>query len=91
MGDNISYQKILENEYVDYEKTCKRCGACCDVNDCDPCKKLIKDKDGLCYCGIYDNRIGPQKTISGKDFTCVLIRNVKKFGAAPTGCAYKQR
>jgi len=89
MTDNVSYQKLLENDRTDYEKTCKRCGACCGVNDGDPCKNLIQDSDGLHYCGIYDKRIGPQETLSGRSFICVLIRNVRKFDAVPIGCAYK--
>ena len=87
------YLKKQEEQLKDYEDRCKRCGACCGANDADPCANLSKDNLGKYYCLVYENRLGQQRTISGKAFNCVLIReNLKKFNFLNPGCAYnKQR
>ena len=42
----------------------------------------------LHHCKVYASRLGVQKTVSGKTFTCVDIRDNIKKGAVYDGCAY---
>ncbi|MFA5362698.1 MAG: hypothetical protein WC335_05560 [Candidatus Omnitrophota bacterium] len=89
MDDPVYRQK--QREYAEeYESLCRRCGACCGAFDGDPCANLRKSADNNGYfCKVYDTRLGPQKTVSGKPFTCVLIReNLKKSSLPFPGCPY---
>ena len=88
--ENIDYQSCLAKYDVEYEKKCKRCGACCGTRNNDPCINLKKDLNNLFFCTQYSERLGVQKTISGKSFICVPIRNLLKSGSVPTDCAYTQ-
>ena len=85
-ADYIQRQK---EEFERWEACCKRCGACCGALDGDPCVNLRKDESGKYYCNIYDNRIGVQKTISGKSFACVPIRDLMP-NLPFKGCAYSE-
>lgn len=87
MDDKALVEKQLE-ELKRYESLCRCCGICCGANDSDPCVHLKEKEDGKYYCDTYDSRFGIQKTISGKDFTCVMIRDVLKFGVRYEGCGY---
>jgi len=87
--NNTAYQKYLENKHFEYDNLCKHCGACCGANDGDPCENLLKNEKGLYYCKVYANRLGLQKTVSGKIFTCVPIKEIIKFGAEYPGCTYR--
>ncbi len=74
--DRVAYaqrQKILQEFH---ESQCKRCGACCGALGEDPCSRLRSDAQGKFYCSDYANRLGLQKTVSGKEFHCVLIRDL---------------
>ncbi len=89
--ENADYQSCLAKYDVEYEKMCKRCGACCGTRDNDPCENLKKDHDGLFFCTQYSERLGVQKTISGKSFICVPIRNLLITRSAPHNCVYMHR
>ncbi|MFQ5951989.1 MAG: hypothetical protein ACE5JK_01105 [Candidatus Omnitrophota bacterium] len=70
-----------------FEAICKRCGECCGASD-DPCLNLVKTKDGLYFCKDYKNRLKEQKTVSGKTFRCVPIREHIEKGTLKSGCSY---
>ncbi|MDP3790034.1 MAG: hypothetical protein Q8R48_06510 [Candidatus Omnitrophota bacterium] len=83
-----SYLRKQEEQFREYEGRCLRCGECCGVNGTDPCANLIKQSDGKYYCSVYENRLGPQKTVSGNVFNCVTIRDVVRFGVSYRSCPY---
>jgi hypothetical protein len=85
------YLKKQEELLSRYEARCARCGACCGVTDGDPCASLQKSGDGTYFCKAYAARLGAQKTVSGKSFTCVPIRAVLKYESPHPGCAYVKR
>jgi len=85
--ENQGYLKVQENQLEEYERLCKRCGVCCGVG-LDPCVNLAKDGNSFYYCTIYQIRLGSQKTVSGKPFNCVSIREILKFGPPNPDCAY---
>ena len=86
MDDNLYKQK--QNEWLaEFEALCKRCGACCGV-ETDPCANLVKSPDGGYTCKIYEDRLGAQKTVSGKNFTCVPINEVINKGMPHSVCGY---
>jgi uncharacterized cysteine cluster protein YcgN (CxxCxxCC family) len=85
--DEPAYLKKQEKEEKEYEARCKRCGACCGIKDNDPCINLRKDGFGRFYCDVYENRIGMHKTVSGKEFACVPIRDLSP-NLPFEGCAY---
>ncbi len=82
-----SYFQKQNDDLLRYEGLCKRCGACCGAFD-DPCINLKKDTNGKYYCSVYENRHGLQKTVSGKSFNCVSIRDILKFDPPYPDCAY---
>ena len=88
-GAPLTYQQIQNENYINYENLCNRCGSCCGAHDGDLCSNLVKELDNKYYCKIYNNRLGLQKTQSGRVFTCVDIRNVIKFAEAPPTCVYR--
>ncbi len=69
------YQQWQKDRHEEWEAKCGRCGACCGAFDGDPCVHLQKDGTHY-YCDVYENRFGPQKTVSGRDINCVHIRSV---------------
>lgn len=83
-----AYEQKQETDHIAYEARCKRCGVCCGSQDNDPCVHLKRQESGEHFCDAYANRFGVQKTVSGKDFTCVMIRDVLKFGVHYEGCGY---
>ncbi|MFA4982331.1 MAG: hypothetical protein WC592_07700 [Candidatus Omnitrophota bacterium] len=85
--DELSYKECLEKQTARNESLCKRCGECCGASN-DPCANLIKEESGRYACRVYDNRLGPQKTVSGRGFTCVPIRDNIARGFRIPGCAY---
>ena len=76
-----------KEEFIEYEARCRRCGACCGANDRVPCVNLEKREDNKYYCKAYSNRIGMQRTLSGKQFACVPIRDLRP-NLPFKGCAY---
>jgi len=75
--DKEAYLAKQKKKEAEYEMRCKRCGACCGSLGPDPCVHLAKDEAGKYYCRVYATRIGRQVTVSGKEFSCVLIRYLR--------------
>ncbi|MDP3790610.1 MAG: hypothetical protein Q8R38_01015 [Candidatus Omnitrophota bacterium] len=86
--DEISYSKKQDAYFLEHEALCKRCGRCCGADTAEPCSNLVKDPSGKFYCKSYENRLGLQRTISGRTFTCVDIRDVLAKGLPYEGCGY---
>jgi len=85
--DYDGYVEHLKMKDENFESLCKRCGACCGAED-DPCTNLRKSGEGRYYCKDYFNRLGPQRTVSGRRFECVSIREHIKNKTLRPGCAY---
>lgn len=71
-----------------FESLCTRCGECCGALD-DPCAKLEPSEDGGYRCKAYDDRLGPQKTVSGASFNCVPIRQHIADATLRANCSYR--
>ncbi|MDD2703265.1 MAG: hypothetical protein PHC33_04605 [Candidatus Omnitrophica bacterium] len=84
--DELVYQRKQQESAEEYESRCRRCGACCGAYDGDPCINLEKAADNRYFCKVYNTRLGLQKTISGKSFTCVLIRENLKISPLSFSC-----
>ena len=85
------YELYLEGQAKHYESTCKRCGACCGALDEDPCGNLILTGEGKYSCSNYENRLGIQKTVLGREFNCVPLRKILfESWAGSWKCAYKK-
>lgn len=87
MTDDEIYRDRQDEAAAAYEARCLRCGACCGAEN-DPCANLIKDAAGRFYCAVYEDRLGVRKTVSGKDFTCVPIRDLLKYSLPSEQCGY---
>lgn len=88
--EDEEYIFCQEKQFDRYESICARCGACCGAEDGDQCVNLEKAADGKYFCKVYENRLGPQRTISGKSFHCIPIGDViMNLGARPN-CAYRR-
>lgn len=85
--NSVYYQEYLKKQAVKNDSMCRRCGVCCGAGN-DPCINLVRDKGELYRCLIYDNRLGPQRTVSGSFFTCVPIRDNIRSGFSRPGCGY---
>ncbi len=85
---SVKYETYLHRKEENFESLCTRCGDCCGAYD-DPCRNLIKLEDGTYFCEDYKNRLGPQKTVSGKEFQCVSIREHIAKGSLRPRCAYR--
>jgi len=85
--DNEAYEKHMEQQFVKYDSACRRCGECCRAGN-DPCANLTPEGDGKYACRIYNNRLGLQKTISGKTFSCIPIKDAIRCGFCNPDCAY---
>ncbi|MFA6216469.1 MAG: hypothetical protein WDL87_02300 [Candidatus Omnitrophota bacterium] len=86
--DEQEYARKLEEQFKEHEQLCRRCGMCCGLSDGDPCAQLADVGAGQYTCKIYDKRFGLQRTVSGKVFHCVPIRENLKFESTFSGCAY---
>lgn len=86
--DSEKYKKYALDKEEEFESLCKRCGECCGSLD-EPCQNLVKKDDGTFFCRDYENRLGPQKTVSGKAFNCVLIRGHVSRDSLRPNCAYR--
>ena len=86
--DAIKYENLMEDKMKSFESRCKRCGECCGSRDGDPCENLVLESNGTYHCTAYIDRLGIQKTISGKTFNCVPIRTVMEKGALSLNCVY---
>ncbi len=89
--DNERYRQLQEEFLEEWENTCSRCGACCGIVEGDPCERLAIE-NGKYFCRIYENRFGLHKTVGGKPFRCVPIRDIL-FQSWPVdhGCGYKKK
>ncbi len=88
MADSLNQWLAVKED--EWESLCCHCGACCGAFE-DPCEHLFIGLDKKSCCLVYENRIGPQKTVSGQSFNCVNIR--QKFGQSWPGdihCAYNR-
>jgi uncharacterized cysteine cluster protein YcgN (CxxCxxCC family) len=91
MTDLERYNDWLNIKAGEWEAKCIRCGACCGSLD-DPCENLHKNSEGKLYCSFYQQRFGKWHTLSGKEFTCVSIREKIAQGHSWLGdehCGYK--
>ena len=86
--DNAAYIHKQTAEQDAYEARCKSCGICCGADGTDPCVHLQKRDNGTYFCDTYQTRFGVQKSVSGREFTCVMIRDVIAFGVRYEGCGY---
>lgn len=84
------YKLYQEEQFRRYEERCKHCGKCCGSQDGDPCANLVTGNNGEYLCRVYENRLGQQKTKSGKIFYCVPIKQVISYAGARPGCAYAE-
>jgi uncharacterized cysteine cluster protein YcgN (CxxCxxCC family) len=88
--DDRAYIETQDKAAAEYESLCRRCGTCCGAQGGDPCANLKEDAAGNYRCVNYGVRLGVQKTVSGRQFTCVPIRDVLKFGIPYDGCGYRR-
>ena len=90
MTEQIRYAKSMKEQSEIFESLCARCGECCGSQDGDPCACLKYDHaQGVYFCEDYENRIGEQKTVTGKSFNCVPITEVARKRALRPHCAYR--
>jgi hypothetical protein len=85
--DSVAYEEYLREAFVKHDSLCRRCGECCGAGK-DPCRNLAREENGMYKCLVYENRLGPQKTISGKFFTCVPIKDNIRTGFSNPTCIY---
>jgi len=91
-SDFARYQEYWDGKEEDMENLCARCGACCGAFDGDPCSQLQTMPDGTYLCRIYRDRFGVQKTVQGKEITCVPIRTILHASwKYKSSCAYIKR
>lgn len=87
--DRTAYQAYQRKKLEECESMCARCGECCGALDGDPCANLTKDAGGATYrCAAYENRLGPQRTVSGKVFNCITIEKLREHDFLRPGCPY---
>ncbi len=92
MNDDQTYRTLQERQQKEWEATCGRCGACCGVIEGDPCEHLAGTEKGKYFCRIYENRFGLHKTMNGKPFLCVPIRDIlHKSWPGDECCGYKRK
>ncbi len=88
--DDVLYKQKQDDWQKEFESLCLRCGKCCGIEQ-DPCSNLAKTSDGRYTCKVYTSRLGSQKTVSGRSFTCVPIGEVLKKGMPNSMCGYLRR
>ena len=89
--DQGRYDQWHDIQAKRWESLCGRCGACCGVTEGDPCEHLRGSRKGEYFCSIYENRFGEHRTVSGKIFMCVPMRQLI-HGSWPGDecCGYKR-
>ena len=93
MSDLDRYQQLLQEQHREWEARCTHCGVCCGALE-DPCENLRKSSSGKYFCSVYERRLGTWRTVSGKSFECVMIRDKLARGESWPGdehCGYKKR
>lgn len=89
--DSLKYEIHEKEQLRRFEDICKRCGECCGSRDGNPCTNLAQDAaTEKYYCKIYEDRLGPQRTASGRVFNCISIGDIKKLGHLRPSCAYNK-
>jgi hypothetical protein len=89
--DDLRYKEWAEKQENLAEGLCRRCGACCGAAEGDPCEHLREDQNGLYACSIYRDRFGLHKTITGKPFNCVPLRDILPASwPGDEHCGYKK-
>ena len=89
--DDKSYEDLQNKELQAWESLCGRCGACCGLFEGDPCEHLVKSETGSYQCAIYENRFGLRKSVGGREFMCVPIRNIlHQSWVGDQCCGYKK-
>ncbi|MCK5215101.1 MAG: hypothetical protein KAR05_07085 [Candidatus Omnitrophica bacterium] len=92
MEETSRYNQLQMKHSQEWEDICISCGGCCGVFDGDPCEDLIMIETGKYYCRTYQDRFGMHKTLSGKSFRCVPVRNVlDKSWPGDMHCSYKRK
>ncbi|MBL7072394.1 MAG: hypothetical protein ISS33_01285 [Candidatus Omnitrophica bacterium] len=87
--DSEKYKKCASEQEEKFESICLRCGECCGALD-DVCVNLVKTKTGnRWFCKEYNDRFKLQKTVSGKSFRCVSIREHILNDTLRPNCAYR--
>ncbi|MCA9406065.1 MAG: hypothetical protein KC684_05975 [Candidatus Omnitrophica bacterium] len=92
LTDRQRYEYLQQQKEKQWEAKCRRCGACCGSIEGDPCEHLLQLDNGLFACSIYENRFGLHKTVSGREFYCVPIRNIlHESWPGDECCGYKTK
>lgn len=89
--DQDRYSRYWDDKAQEWDARCSQCGSCCGSLE-DPCENLQQRQSGVYACRVYENRFGPRRTLSGKEFVCVPIRDKIAAGHSWPGddhCAYK--
>jgi uncharacterized cysteine cluster protein YcgN (CxxCxxCC family) len=90
-SDEQKFQALQLKQLEEWESLCGRCGNCCGLGEGDPCEHLRCDASGKYLCSIYEHRFGLRKSISGREFMCVPIRNIlHQSWAGDSCCGYKK-
>ena len=74
--DDVRYERVQQDTVMAWEALCHRCGACCGIEEGDPCEHLVQTGRGVYACAIYEQRFGIHKTINGSMTRCVPIRAI---------------
>lgn len=91
LDDEARYRSLQESQQAAWEAQCTRCGACCGVFEGDPCENLDTLPNGKYSCRIYENRFGQRRSISGRTFYCVPLRQIlHKSWPGDHQCGYKK-
>lgn len=76
ISEQERYAQLQKCQQAEWEAKCTRCGACCGAAEGDPCEHLAASSTGGYLCNIYEHRFGLRKSVSGREFRCVPIRNI---------------
>lgn len=90
-SDQERYERLQVAQQTQWEAKCRRCGACCGAAEGDPCEHLTALPQGGYACAIYANRFGERRTVKGRVFQCVPIRDILfESWAGDSCCGYKK-
>lgn len=90
MSDEERWSAHQKRAQEAWEALCQRCGACCGAAEGDPCEHLDTDAGGF-FCRIYADRFGWRRSVSGRAFRCVPIRDILHLDwPGSSSCAYKR-